>query len=178
MKFCPKFCLPCTWACTWTQCDLSFSLCLSPACVIRRLSLLPLTPLPPSTAPLTLADLIKGQARDVKSFFLLCHLHLELEERHKISQLPTDLISSIREATALSNSSLISWLQDLRWLALLTADKGLLAPFWLPSRVNYAVSDRECLFLPVNASMAHWGAHKYSWRALCSILEEFSEETK
>lgn len=105
VKFCPEFCLPCTRACTRTQCHLSSSLCLSPACPMRRLSLLPLSPLPSSTTPLALADLIKGQARNTKSFLLLCHSPLELEERHKIIQLPVDLTSSIREAIALSNSS-------------------------------------------------------------------------
>lgn len=105
VKFCPKFCLPCTRACTRTQCDLSSSLCLSPARPIRCLSLLPLSQLSHSTAPLALADLIKGQARDAKSFSLFCCSLLELEERHKISHLPISLINGIREAIGLSNSS-------------------------------------------------------------------------
>ena len=180
MKLCPKFCLLCTRACTRTQCDLSSSLCLSPARPIRRLSLLPLSWLSPSIAPFALADLIKGQTRDVKPYSPLCRLHLELEGRHNINQLPTDLISGTREATGLSNSSLhlFSQLQDLRRLTLLTVDKSLLTPFWLLSRVNCTVLEQECLSLPVNASIAHLGAHRYNWRALCSILEEFSEETK
>lgn len=105
VTFCPQFYLPCTQACTRTQGDLSSSLRLSPAHPIRRLSLLPLSLLSPSTAPLALADLIKGQGRDVKFFFPALPLTLGVGERHKTCQLPTDLISGIREATGLSNSS-------------------------------------------------------------------------
>lgn len=111
MQFYTKFSLPCTCACTWTQCDL-FSLCLPPTCRVRCLSFPPLSPLSHSTATLALADLIKGHARVIKSFSLLSLLRLELQEKHKISQLPIDLISNRRDATGLFNTSPPPYLTD------------------------------------------------------------------
>lgn len=63
--------------------------------------------LSPFTVPPTTAVLINGKAIRMWNIFLCSAIYLSWEERHKVSQLPTDLISEsgIREATHLSNSS-------------------------------------------------------------------------